>query len=74
MVSDIRRTALKNMCSYQKQVSTLREKKQLLAIQNNVKRTFEDLQKKFKYYRMELYTYSLASLLEIMLGGNFTKK
>ena len=33
-----------------------------------------DLKKKFEYYRMSLYTYSLASLLEIMLSGNFKEE
>ena len=74
MVLDIQRTALKNMRVYQKQVSALLDKKQLFTVQNNVESTFADLQKKFKYYRMALYTYSLASLLEIMLGGNFREE
>ena len=74
MVLDIQRTALKNMRSYQKQVSSLLEKKKLFVTQNNVESTFADVQKKFKYYRMALYTYSLASLLEIMLGGNFKEE
>ncbi len=74
MVLDIQRTALKNMRSYQKQVSALLGKKQLLVAQNNVESIFADMQKKFKYYRMALYTYSLASLLEIMLGGNFKEE
>ena len=47
MVLDIQRTALKNMRSYQKQVSALLEKKQLLVAQNNVEGTFADMQKKF---------------------------
>lgn len=74
MVLDIQRTALKNIRSYQKQVAALLEKKQYLVAQNNVESTFADMQKKFKYYRMALYTYSLASLLEIMLGGNFKEE
>ena len=74
MVLDIQRTALKNMRSYQKQVSAVLEKKRLLVAQNNVESTFADMQKKFKYYRMALYTYSLTSLLEIMLGGNFKEE
>ena len=74
MVLDIQRTELKNMRLYQKQVSILLEKKQLLVVQNNIESTFADMQKKFKYYRMALYTYSLASLLEIMLGGNFKEE
>ena len=59
---------------YQKQVSGMLEKKQSLVAQNNVKGALSDLQKKFQYYRMALYTYSLASLLEIMLGGNFKEE
>jgi hypothetical protein len=74
MTLDIQRTALKNMRVYQKQVSAVLEKKQFLVAQNNVDSMFADLQKKFKYYRMALYTYSLASLLEIMLGGNFKEE
>lgn len=73
MVLDIQRTALKNMRSYQKQVSAVLEKKRLLVAQNNVENTFADMQKKFKYYRMALYTYSLASLLEIMLEATSRK-
>ena len=74
MALDIQRNALKNMRVYQKQVSAMLEKKQFLVAQNNVDSMFADLQKKFKYYRMALYTYSLASLLEIMLGGNFKEE
>lgn len=73
-VLDIQRTALKNMCLYQKQVSALLEKKQLLVAQNNVESIFDDFRKEFKYYRMALYTYALACLLEIMLGGNFNEE
>ena len=32
------------------------------------------MQKKFNYYGMAIYTYSLASFLEIMLGGNFKEE
>ena len=74
MVLDIQRKALQNIRSCQKQVSALLEKKQLFLAQNNVENTFVDMKKKFKYYRMALYTYSLASLLEIMLGGNFREE
>ena len=74
MVLDIQRKALMNMRSYQKQVSEILKEKQLIVTQINVNSTFSDMQKKFKYYRMALYTYSLASLLEIMLGGNFEEE
>ena len=71
LVLDIQRTARKNMNAYQKKVSDLIGKKQILVAQANVKQAFSDLEKKFKYYRLSLYTFSLASLMEIMLSGNF---
>lgn len=36
-----------------------------------MKQSFSSLEKKFKYYRLSLYTFSLSSLMEIMLSGNF---
>lgn len=63
--------ARKNMLGYQKKITETIEKKQLIVAQTNVKQTFVDLEKKFKYYRLSLYTFSLSSLMEIMLSGNF---
>ena len=74
LVIDIKRTALKNMKSYQKNTKDIMSKKQFWVDQNKVKCISNDLRKKFEYYRMSLYTYSLASLLEIMLSGNFKEK
>ncbi len=71
LVIDIKRTALKHMISYQKNTKAAISKKQLLVDQNKIKSISNDLKKKFGYYRLSLYTYSLASLLEIMLSGNF---
>lgn len=34
----------------------------------------EDFLKKFKYYRLSLFTYSMASLIEVMLSGNFKEE
>lgn len=70
-VLDIKRTARKNMISYQKRVSELLEAKQLIVMQSKVRSTLTDLQKKYAYYRLSLYAYSLACLVEIMLSGNF---
>ena len=74
MVLDLQRTARKNMLSYQKQVTEVLNSKQLVVAQMKVKSTLKDLLKKFKYYRLSLYTFSLASLLEIMLSGNFKEE
>lgn len=74
MVLDIQRTARKNMLSYKKKVAELLDSKKLIVAQAKVKSTLNDLQKKFKYYRLSLYTFSMASLVEIMLSGNFKEE
>lgn len=74
MVLDLQRTARKNMLSYQKQVTEVLNSRQLLVAKMKVKSTLNNLLKKFKYYRLSLYTFSLASLLEIMLSGNFKEE
>ena len=71
MVLDIQRTARKNMLSYKKKVAELLASKKMIVAQAKVKSILSDLQKKFKYYRLSLYTFSMASLIEIMLSGNF---
>ena len=74
LVLDIQRTARKHMKSYQKKVSEILSSKQLIVSQSKVNSTLTDLQKKFKYYRMSLYTFSMSSLVEIMLSGNFKEE
>lgn len=74
MALDIQRTARKNMLSYKKRVAELLDSKKLIVAQAKVKLTLRDLQKKFKYYRLSLYTFSMASLVEIMLSGNFKEE
>lgn len=71
MVLDIQRTARKNMLSYKTKVAELLDSPKMIVAQAKVKSTLSDLQKKFKYYRLSLYTFSMASLIEIMLSGNF---
>jgi len=74
MVLDIQRTARKNLFSYHKKVIEALRKKQLVVAQAKVDSTLRDLEKKFKYYRLSLYTYSLGSFMEIMLSGNFKEE
>ena len=45
--------------------------KQVLVANKAVNSVEKSLEKKFKYYRLSLYVYSLASFLEMMLLGNF---
>lgn len=74
MVMDIKRTARSNMLTSQKRVAELVASKKLLVGQSQVKSTSAELEKRFKYYRLALYTYSLASMMEIMLGGNYKEE
>lgn len=74
LVLDIQRTARKNMNGYQKKVAEVLNSKKLVVVQNLVNSTLKDLQKKFKYYRLSLYTFSMASMMEIMLSGNFKEE
>lgn len=74
LVLDIQRTARKNMLSYQKMVTEELERKHLFVAQSKVCSMLNDLLRKFQYYRLSLYTFSMASLLEILLGGNFREE
>ena len=74
IVMDIQRTARKNMNGYQKKVAEVLGARQLIVMQNQVNSTQKDLLKKFKYYRLSLYTFAMASLMEIMLSGNFKEE
>lgn len=74
MVLDIQRTARKNMLSYQKRVADVLDSKHLLVGQKKVSSVLDALFKQFQYYRLALYTFSLASLLEILLSGNFEEE
>ena len=73
-VLDIQRTARKNMIAFQKKVDDVLKSKQFIVAQSKVKSVFADLQKKFQYYRLSLYSFSMASMLEIMLSGNFKEE
>lgn len=74
MILDIQRTARKNMIAYQKEIEQIISLNKLVSLQSQVNTKLNKLQDKFNYYRLSLYTYSLASLLEIMLGGNFREE
>ncbi len=74
LVMDIQNRARKNMIAYQKKVTDTISSKQLIVAQSKVNAALSDLEKKFKYYRLSLYTFSLASLMEIMLSGNFKEE
>lgn len=74
MVLDIQRTARKHMISYQKKVKEAIKDKKLLVFQSKVKHTLDEMVKDFQYYRLSLFAFSMSSLIEIMLSGNFKEE
>ena len=73
-VLDIQRTARKNMNSYQKKVAAALDSKKFIVSQSQVSNTLNDLLKKFKYYRLSLYIFAMASFIETMLSGDFKEE
>lgn len=74
MVIDIQRTARKHMNSYQKRVNDTIKDKKLLVLQSRIKTTLNEMIRDFKYYRLSLFAFSMSSLIEIMLSGNFKEE
>ncbi|MBO6240532.1 MAG: hypothetical protein J6O61_06770 [Butyrivibrio sp.] len=74
MVCDIQRTARENMISFQKSVDEVLNTKKFVVAKGQVNDVLNNLQKKFQYYRLSLYTFGLASMTEVMLSGNFKEE
>lgn len=74
LILDIQRTARKNMNGYKIKINEVIKTKPLIIGQMQVQSSLRDLEKKFKYYRLSLYSYTLSLLLEIMLSGNFKEE
>lgn len=74
MALDIQRSAHEHMNFYQKKISEALNAKQWVVAQSKVAAALSDLLKKFKYYRLSLYIFSLSSLVEVMLSGNFKEE
>lgn len=71
VLMDIKNRSRKNILSFQKKINDEVLKKEFFASQGKINSRLADLVKKFKYYRLSLYIFSLSSLMEIMLAGNF---
>lgn len=74
MVVDIKRTSRCSMLTHQKKIENIVSAAKIVVAQNKVKSASVDLEKQFKYYRLSLYTYSLASMMEVMLGENYCEE
>lgn len=71
VLMDIKNRSRKNILLFQKKINDEVLKKELFASQGKINSRLADLVKKFKYYRLSIYIFSLSSLMEIMLAGNF---
>ena len=74
MVCDITRNARKNLIFYQKQVSEALKAKNFIIAGNMVDSSLKSMQKKFMYYRLSLYAFSISSLTEVILSGNYREE
>ncbi len=74
LVLDIKRTASANMLSYEMQVNEGLKSSHLIVGQKKVNSALSDLLCKFKYYRLSIITFSMASQLEVLLSGNFKEE
>lgn len=70
-VMDIKRTANKNMLFYRKEINDDLSKDKLFTTSNSVNSIINEIQKKFRYYRLSLYIYSFSTFMEILLLGNY---
>ena len=67
---DIKQNARKNMISYEKKVGEILHDKKLISMPGQADAMLKNLTRDFKYYRLSLYTFGLASLAETLLSEN----
>ena len=70
-VMSIKNTSEKNIIFYQKQIKDDIKTKSLIIKSKMVNSVEKELGKAFAYYKMSLYNYVLASLMEVFLNENF---
>ncbi len=71
LVLDIQRTARKNMAFYKKNIDALIRDNGFSLSQASVETLLNKYEKQFNYFKMTIFVFSVASLLEILLSGNF---
>ncbi len=68
-ILDIKRSAEQNILFYREMIEKKTKKQSFIHIDTG--KTLNDIQTKFRYYKLSLYIYTFASFLDIMLLGNF---
>lgn len=73
-IAFIQKQARKDMNMYVEEITGMIATKKLRLDQAHRTSLLPDLMKKFKFYRLSLYTFALASLMEILLSGNYKEQ
>ncbi len=73
-VAFIQKQARKDMNMYVEEITAMISPKKLRLDPTKPESLLTELMKKFKFYRLSLYTFALASLMEIMLSGNYKEQ
>lgn len=71
---DIKRKAIHNIRFYKKQIIDIQDENHIIVVNSTIDSVNAKLQDALRYYRLSLYTYSLASFMEVMLFGNYQEK
>ena len=66
-ILDIERSAKKNMIFYKKEIKDELNKQKIITTNMSMNSMLKNIQNKFKYYRLSLYTYSFSTLMEVLL-------
>ena len=74
MALDINRDARKDIDLYKELINDSLQNKKLITTQSKVSSSFNELLQRFQYYRLALYNFSLSSILEVILSGNFKRQ
>ncbi len=70
-VMDIKRTANKNILFYKKEIEDDLSKDKLFTTSSSMNAILDEIEKKFKYYRLSLYIYAFSTYIEVFLTGNY---
>ena len=73
-VLDIKRKSRQNIIGYQENIYKIISNEKKYNTKNKINSTYNDLKKNSEYYRLSIYSFSFASMLEIMLSENFNEE
>lgn len=69
-VNDIKIRARGSIKFYIKEINEVLSSKQFITSQDKIQSSYSKLEKMFKYYRLSLYSFSLSTMLEVLLSEN----